>query len=95
MPEQDCLFCKIVNGDINADIVFENDSLVAFRDINPKAPTHVLLIPREHIATMNDLEDGHDTLAGELCLTSARTATADVTREVPEHSVALQVAGAA
>ncbi len=74
MTEQDCLFCKIVDGDINADIVFENDSLVAFRDINPKAPTHILLIPREHIATMNDLEDGHDTLAGELFLTAARIA---------------------
>ena len=58
MSQQDCLFCKIVGGDLSADIVYENESLIAFRDINPLAPTHILLIPRRHIATMNDLQDG-------------------------------------
>ena len=74
MSQKDCLFCKIVDGDIPADIVYESDSLVAFRDIAPKAPTHVLLIPRRHIATMNDLEDDHASLAGELFVTAAKIA---------------------
>jgi histidine triad (HIT) family protein len=74
MSEQDCLFCKIVNGELSADVVYENDSLVAFRDIDPKAPTHILLIPRRHISTMNDLTDGDETLAGELFLAAARIA---------------------
>jgi histidine triad (HIT) family protein len=71
MSQQDCLFCKIVGGDLSADIIYENDSLIAFRDINPVAPTHILLIPRRHIATMNDLQDGDAALAGELFATAA------------------------
>lgn len=51
----DCLFCKITAGEMNADIVMENEHVVAFRDINPQAPTHVLVIPREHIPTLDDL----------------------------------------
>jgi histidine triad (HIT) family protein len=74
MSEQDCLFCRIVDGNLSADIVYEDDSLVAFRDINPKAPTHILLIPRRHIATMNDLQNGDETLVGELFLGAARIA---------------------
>jgi len=57
-----------------ADIVYENDTLVAFRDINAKAPTHILLIPRRHIATMNDLQNGDESLAGELFITAAKIA---------------------
>jgi histidine triad (HIT) family protein len=74
MSQEDCLFCKIVGGDIHAEIVYENESLLAFRDIAPKAPTHILLIPRRHIATMNDLQDGDVSLAGELFLTAAKIA---------------------
>lgn len=74
MSQKDCLFCKIVDGDLPADIVYENDMLVAFRDINAKAPTHILLIPRRHIATMNDLQNGDESLAGELFLTAAKIA---------------------
>jgi histidine triad (HIT) family protein len=74
MSQQDCLFCKIVGGDLSADIVYESDSLIAFRDINPVAPTHILLIPRRHIATMNDLQDGDEALAGELFATAANIA---------------------
>ena len=67
----DCLFCKIVQGTIPADIVYQNDHVVAFSDINPQAPQHKLIIPRKHIATLNDLvaEDtvviGHMTLAAK------------------------------
>ena len=74
MSQKDCLFCKIVDGNLPADIVYENDMLVAFRDINAKAPTHILLIPRRHIATMNDLQNGDECLAGELFLTAAKIA---------------------
>lgn len=62
----DCLFCKILNGDIPADIVYESDTAIAFRDINPQAPTHVLIIPREHISTINDIEPEKQQLVGSL-----------------------------
>jgi len=68
----DCLFCKMVAGTIKPDVVFENDHVLAFRDINPRAPTHILVIPKTHIATLNDLEDSR--LAGELLLAVAKYA---------------------
>jgi histidine triad (HIT) family protein len=55
MAENDCLFCKISSGDIPADIVYESEDVVAFRDINPQAPSHILIIPRKHVATINDM----------------------------------------
>ncbi len=55
---EDCLFCKIVAGDIDADVVHESSTTVAFRDLNPQAPTHVLVIPRSHYANAADLADG-------------------------------------
>jgi len=57
----DCIFCKIVAGDIPADIVYESDKVVAFRDINAQAPTHVQIIPREHVAKISDFEASRDT----------------------------------
>lgn len=72
----DCLFCKISAGDMNADVVYESDSVIAFRDINPQAPTHVLIIPREHISTINDLQAGQEALAGSL-LAAAKSIAAD------------------
>lgn len=68
MTDPDCLFCKIVSGDINADVIYENDDVLAFRDINPQAPTHVLVIPRRHIATINELQDSDRIIAGALQL---------------------------
>lgn len=70
----DCLFCKIVAGDIPADKVFENNNIFAFRDIDPKAPTHILIIPKEHISTTNDLDKSHKTLVGEIMLTAKEIA---------------------
>lgn len=64
MSETDCLFCRITGGDMDADVVYENDDVVAFRDINPQAPTHILIIPRRHIATINDLDDDDGALVG-------------------------------
>ncbi len=62
----DCLFCKILAGEIPAELVYESDTAVAFRDINPQAPTHVLVIPRKHIATINDIEEDDHALIGSL-----------------------------
>ena len=62
----DCIFCKIAAGDIPADKVYEDDSVVAFRDLNPQAPTHILVIPRQHIATLNDLRTEDEAVAGHL-----------------------------
>ncbi len=62
----DCLFCKILAGEIPADIIYESDTAIAFRDINPQAPTHVLVIPRKHIATINDIDDEDRLLVGSL-----------------------------
>ncbi len=64
----DCLFCKMANGEIKPDIVHEDDKVLAFRDINPQAPVHILIIPKQHIATLNDLDD--PMLAGQLLLTA-------------------------
>ena len=66
----DCLFCKIILKEILSDVVYENDHILAFRDINPQAPTHILIIPKEHISTLNKLEKIHQELAGEILLIS-------------------------
>lgn len=62
----DCLFCAIAARDVPADVVFEDDLVMAFRDINPQAPTHILVIPREHIASAAELTPAHDVLWGRL-----------------------------
>jgi histidine triad (HIT) family protein len=62
----DCLFCKIVAGEIPADVIYESETAVAFRDINPQAPTHVLVIPRKHIATINHIDDEDHAIVGSL-----------------------------
>jgi histidine triad (HIT) family protein len=62
----DCLFCRILKGEIPATIVYEDDRLLAFNDINPQAPLHALVIPRRHIASLNDLAAGDDALVGEM-----------------------------
>ena len=71
----DCLFCKISNGEIPSDMVYESDSVLAFNDINPQAPTHVLIIPRKHIATLNDLESEHRELVGEMHMVAQQIAS--------------------
>lgn len=65
---ENCVFCKIVRGDLPATVIFENEHVLAFKDINPLAPTHVLLIPKRHMESLDDLADGEAALAGELLL---------------------------
>jgi histidine triad (HIT) family protein len=72
--QSDCLFCKISSGTIPADIVMESESAIAFRDIDPKAPTHVLVIPRSHFADVNELSASNPNLAGELLALAAKVA---------------------
>ena len=66
MPDENCLFCKIQAGDIPADIVYESDTAIAFKDINPQAPTHALIIPRKHISTINDIGPDDQAIVGSL-----------------------------
>jgi histidine triad (HIT) family protein len=68
MTGRDCLFCKIAAGEIPTQRIYEDDQVIAFSDINPQAPFHALVIPRQHIATLNDLKDGDSDLMGRLFL---------------------------
>lgn len=70
----DCLFCKIINGDIPSDKVYEDDDVLGFNDIGPQAPHHVLFIPKKHISTVNDIEDGDAELVGKLYLAAKQHA---------------------
>jgi histidine triad (HIT) family protein len=70
----DCLFCRIVNRDVPASIVYEDDHIVAIEDINPQAPTHVLILPKRHIASLEELKAGDDQLVGELVRRAAAIA---------------------
>jgi histidine triad (HIT) family protein len=68
------LFCRIVAGEIPAAKIYEDDELVAFRDIAPQAPLHVLIVPKAHVATLNDLDPQHDALVGAMTRRAARIA---------------------
>lgn len=72
----DCIFCRIVNGEIEAKIVEEGDGWVAFQDLDPKAPIHLLIVPREHIATINEMEEHHEPLLGAMVRGAAKVAAA-------------------
>ncbi|HXE81437.1 MAG TPA: histidine triad nucleotide-binding protein [Vicinamibacterales bacterium] len=69
-----CLFCRIVAGEIPASIVYKDDDLVAFNDINPQAPMHVLIVPRKHIATTNDVTEEDEALIGKMIRRAAAIA---------------------
>jgi histidine triad (HIT) family protein len=70
----DCIFCKIVSGEIGSDIAYENDQVMAFNDISPKAPTHILVVPKTHIPTVADLTEDHQSLIAHLILTANKIA---------------------
>jgi histidine triad (HIT) family protein len=69
-----CIFCRIASGEIKSDIVYQSDLLVAFRDINPKAPVHILVVPREHIACVADVKDEGIAILGHLVAAANRLA---------------------
>lgn len=68
----DCIFCKIASGAVKSDTVYENESVLAFRDINPQAPTHIVIIPKKHIPTLNDVGDSDASIFSSILL-AART----------------------
>ena len=70
----DCIFCKMANGEIQPDVVLESDDILAFRDLNPQAPVHILIIPKRHISTLNDIEQDDAELIGKLYLTAKQIA---------------------
>ena len=76
-PDPDCLFCKIVAGDIDADVVHETDTTLAFRDLNPQAPTHVLVVPRSHYPNAASLAAGEPATAAHLFDAAAAIAESD------------------
>lgn len=72
----DCIFCKIANKELSAEIVYEDDQVVAFKDANPAAPVHILIVPRKHIPTVLDLEKSDAPLMGHLHLVAGEVARA-------------------
>jgi histidine triad (HIT) family protein len=86
--DKDCLFCKIVAGEIPADKLYEDDVVLAFKDIHPQAPFHGLVIPKTHLATLNDFGPDRRDLAGLLLLTAQRLAAE---HGLPGYRVAMNV----
>jgi histidine triad (HIT) family protein len=74
---QECLFCQIAAGDVEADVVHSSDNVVAFRDINPQAPVHIVMIPKEHLESARVLRDKHGDLLAEMFTTAAHLAKAN------------------
>ena len=74
MPSEDCVFCRIAQGELPATVVHEDDRAMAFEDLNPKAPEHILVIPRRHTTSVASLEEEDRELAGHLVLVAARVA---------------------
>lgn len=70
----ECVFCKIVAGEIPSDIIYKDEEFIAFRDIEPQAPVHVVIVPREHIASLNEMSEKKELLIGRLILLAKRLA---------------------
>jgi histidine triad (HIT) family protein len=73
-PAADCLFCRIVRKELPAKVLFETERVLAFEDIRPKAPVHVLVIPKDHIASLNEAPEGAEALLGEILLRAREAA---------------------
>ncbi len=73
----DCLFCKIIKGEIPSSKVYEDDLVYAFRDIEPQAPVHILIIPKVHIASANDLNDENSAIVGHIFNVAAKIAKSE------------------
>lgn len=90
----DCLFCRIIAGEIPADVVHQDDVAVAFRDINPQAPTHILVIPREHIESLDEATQREERILGHLLRVAARVANQEGLSESGYRTVINTGAGA-
>lgn len=69
-----CIFCRIIQGELPASLLYEDEQVVAFPDLHPQAPFHALIIPKQHIATLNDLKTEHEALIGHMILTAQKIA---------------------
>lgn len=87
-PEMECVFCRIVAGELDGDRLYEDGDVLAFRDLYPKAPVHALIIPKRHIATLDDMDDGDAALLGRLMLVAKRIASE---HELKGYRVAMNV----
>lgn len=94
MSEQSCLFCKIIGGEIPGDLVHQDELCVAIRDLNPQAPTHVLVIPREHIESLDDASTRDETVLGHVLRIGARIANDEGHSETGYRTVINTGAGA-
>ena len=74
MSQENCLFCKIIAGEIAAVKIYEDEACVAFNDVSPQAPTHVLIVPREHLASLAEARENHKETLGHLLLAAAKIA---------------------
>ncbi len=70
MENEDCIFCKIINNEIPTEFLYEDKQLVVFKDINPLAPIHLLLVPKKHIRSINDLDESDTTIVSDLIMTA-------------------------
>lgn len=70
----DCIFCKIAKKEMASEIIFENDTIIAFKDIHPKAPFHILIVPKKHIESVDKLEENDKELVGEMVLAAKKIA---------------------
>lgn len=86
--DPDCLFCKIVAGELPSEVLYEDDEIVAFKDVSPQAPFHALVIPRTHLDTLNAFGPEHASLAGKLMLTAQGLAAE---HGLPGYRVAMNV----
>ena len=87
MSADNCIFCKIVAGEIPADVIYESETAIGFRDINAKAPVHVLVIPRKHIAMINDIHNQDEALIGSLYLAARDIAAGEGLAETGYRTV--------
>ncbi|KAA3644830.1 MAG: histidine triad nucleotide-binding protein [Chloroflexi bacterium] len=81
MTDPDCIFCKIIAGELPSDTVYEDDLLIAFRDINPVAPTHILIVPRKHIVDNNAFSDEDAVIAGAMFLAVSKLAESEAIQD--------------
>jgi len=86
--DNDCIFCKIIAGQIPAKTVYEDDLCISFHDINPRAKIHLLVIPKKHIATLNDLEEGDEKIMGGLLFAAKKVAAK---LEMPSYKLLMSV----
>ncbi len=94
MSEENCLFCRIIGGEIPGDLVHQDDRAIVIRDINPQAPTHLLVIPKEHIESLDEASQRDEAMLGHLLRVAARVANAEALGESGYRTVINTGAGA-